>query len=256
MKRIINWIVFALLAFIAADGFAQETGGPSFSAAEIYGCSYNDRQGPDDLDDAVEKWNAWMDANSTGTYLAWTFTPHYAVNNPDIDFFWMGTTADAAALGVHTDRWEATSGEAGEAFAEVADCPGHLSNMVFNIKPGAGDESYEKPVISIANCKVADGRTVDDVMAAGLQWAAYESENGMNSASFLWFPVFGHGNVDHDFRLVKVYDGGHTQLGRETAWYYGSQSWNEARQLFAGLLQCDVARVYNGTLRRYDAGPE
>ena len=100
---------------------------------------------------------------------------------------------------------------------------------------------------------MADGRSTDDVVVAAQEWAAYEVENGMNSSSWMWFPVFGDGAVDLDFRLVKGYSGGHTQLGREVAWYHNSQSWNAARRIFAGLVQCDVARVYNGTLRRYVA---
>lgn len=252
MKRITHSMTFACLVFFSGLGIAtaQDEAGPSLTATEVYGCKYNDRQGPDDLDDAVEEWNDWMDANSPRSYFAWTFTPHYDANSPDVDFLWLGVAPNAAALGAHTDR--SISGGASAPFAEVADCAVHLNVASLLMKPGTGAPS-DNLVISIANCKVADGRAVDDVISAGLKWGAYEIENGMKSPSWIWFPVFGGGAVDVDFRLIKGYSGGHTQLGQETDWYYSTQQWNAARRTFAGLAQCDVPRVYNGTLRRYVA---
>ena len=62
MKKNLIAAVAATLVFVSGAAVAQdEQEMPSFSPVETFTCNYNEGMGPADLDDAVDKWNKWMD---------------------------------------------------------------------------------------------------------------------------------------------------------------------------------------------------
>ncbi len=253
LKTITQLVLSSLIAVGGiAPAAAQDDTGPDFAAVDLYTCKYKDRQGPRDLDDAVKKMNDWMDKSDASAYTAWSFTPHYVTDQQDFDFLWIGASPDYATMGVSNDRYLESGGDVAEAFAKVADCAVHINVASLNVKPLPEGPPDQTPVISIANCTVADGRRMDDVVAANVKWGVARANNGSTAGTWMWFPVFGGGDVGFDFTIVNGY-AGHTELGQEMNAYFASQSWKAARQTFAGLVSCDVARVYNGMLRRSPA---
>lgn len=241
--------IVALLLAWQSPASAQDDG-MEFDSVEIYACSYNDRQGPEDLDRAVVRWNRWMDQSGAEPYMAWTFTKHYVTAEQEFDFLWIGAAPDAATMGAGADHYRANGGEMAEMFAEIANCPTIVNAVSLQVKEPAEERpASDTPVLTIATCTVAEGRRTEDAIAAISRWGEHRNEGGSAANTYIWFPAWGAGAVEADFQLVNSYPN-HAAMGQEMQWYLDNEEWNNARQALAGLVSCDVPRVYDGTTRR------
>ncbi len=95
---------------------------------------------------------------------------------------------------------------------------------------------------------MADGVTFNDVAPALAEWSQYRGDHGSTSGMWVFFPAYGGGREDFDFRFVAAWQNLEDQ-GRD--WdQYSESGWKKADELFAGKLACDAARVYLATNRR------
>ncbi len=101
---------------------------------ELYACTYNDRKDSGDLDDVVDKWNAYMDSKGNDSYAAWTLTPNYFGPNQEFDVIWMAASKNAIAMGETADAWHADNDGIADDFAEVLTCNGHSNFASVNYK--------------------------------------------------------------------------------------------------------------------------
>ena len=222
---------------------------PSFAPVETYTCNYNEGMGPDDLDGAVDKWNAWMDDEGQTNYFAATLVPIY-YGAETFDFGWLGFNLTGSEMGAGTDHWLAKGGEHQANFAAVADCDTHSGFASTRVKEAYddGEEDDGQFVLTFTDCKITTEDDSVDILGAISQWTAYATEQGYKNSAFVMFPVYGGGGAEVDFKMVQGYDN-FSDLGED--WErYGKGDYIKAGEFNPGLYDCDDARVYLGTVRR------
>ncbi len=229
-----------------ADGHESEE--PNIYPVEAYTCKYNDGKGPADLDKVIAAWNEWMDEEDADNYFAMTLTPHY-FGGETFDVGWLGSARTATELGVGADNWRANGGEHAAAFASVLTCDSHSNFATMQVKQPPERTSPDSLVISFADCSAAEGKTMDDVFTAMDAWTAYTTEQGYTNGAWVMFPAFGVNDADFDFKLVNAYDN-HADMGKGYDMYANGGGYQKHVELMDGVMVCDVARVYDGTVRR------
>jgi hypothetical protein len=259
MKKVLTAATSALMFLLVASGaIAQDEEGAEepVRPVESWTCNYRDGKGPDDLDAVIDEWNAWMDENGTGDYFAATMTPQYYGEWP-FDIGWIGAWSDGHAMGSGTDAWVYDSGDLPDKFFEVIDCNSHSSWVSMRVREQAdtGAESDGHFVLNFSNCSFEeDGGGYDAFMSAQKEWNAYADEHGFVSSAFVWWPIAGESDNDYDFKYV-VATPDHTTSGAN--WQlFADGHWQKSEELFDGVLDCDISRVYDGTVRRTMAEDE
>ena len=246
-KRAVAVLIAGLMIMVGSGGAnAQDTEAYPFTPVEAFICKYNDRQDRDDLNNAVKRFNDWMAANERNGYIAWILTPHSYTAEQDFDFIWLGASPDYRAAGAGKQNWIENGGAIQAAFNEVASCNAHVNAASLQVR-GSGGASPPNPVITISNCTVADGRAMSDVVAGVAAWGAEQTSRGWPGSTYMWFPVFGGNPGNADFTMVGGFEN-HAVLGEYLHQWFASETWDETRMRFGGLLSCDVARVYDATL--------
>jgi hypothetical protein len=256
MKRLVTALVSCSLMLSCGVGIADEHEGEADEAnvatpVEMFACKYNEGKGPADLDAATKNWNAWADKNGVDDYSAWTLVPYYSGPEQDFDVLWLGGSDDAKTLGRVQDTWLATGSKEAEGFAEVVSCDVHAAYAVLRMKKPPKRDNPSNIVISFSDCNTAEGITFDDLYVPLIEWGKYKGDNGSTAGMWVFFPSYGGGGEEFDFKWVTA----HQNLENMGAdWDQFSESgWQKAGELFAGKLQCDSSRSYLATNRRMAA---
>ena len=256
MKKLQTALVSGCLLLSAGIGIADEHGGEADEAnvavpVEMFACKYNEGKGPADLDAATRKWNAWADKNGVDDYSAWTLVPYYSGPDQDFDVLWLGGSDNAKTLGRVQDTWLATGSKEAEGFAEVVSCDTHAAYAVLRMKKPPKRENPSNIVISFSDCSTAEDVTFDDLYMPIIEWGKYKGEHGSTAGMWVFFPSYGGGGEDFDFKWVTAHQN-LEDMGAD--WDQFSESgWKKAGELFAGKLQCDSSRSYLATNRRMAA---
>lgn len=245
MKKIIllGAILFLPVTSVFAD--SHETEKPTFTPIETYTCDYNDGKGPADLEKVIKSWNDWMDKEGHDEYFAALLTPVY-FGEPMFDVGWLGVWKNGNVMGSLSDSWHTKGGKIAGGFAEVLTCKSHTNFASQNIRKGKpdDDESDKDFVLSFSNCSMKEGKKLEEFMTAQKEWNAYADEHGIREANWMWWPVSGEANNDYDFKLLAGVDD-HTMAGAN--WQlYSEGHFQKSNELFYGLVDCDIGRVYNG----------
>jgi hypothetical protein len=217
---------------------------------ELYGCKYNEGMGSSDLDKVVATWNDWADDHGMDDYTAWTLTKFYSGPEQDFDYLWMGVSSSAKSLGAAQDDWIANGGKAAAAFEKLGPCEVHANYAAVNFKPPArGDGPPSSLVMAFSDCNIAEGKSFGEDVAPALgAWAKYRTDHGSSASIWAFFPVYGGGGEEHDFKYVTGHTS-HEQQGID--WdAYSAGGYIKAGEIFGDVLVCDSSRVYNATLRR------
>jgi hypothetical protein len=250
MKKLLKAIsVVATLVPIAigtAVAQVSEEGMGKVIPVELFACSYNNRQDAGDLDQVIARWNAWMDERNNDTYAAWTLTPYHYGPNQDFDLIWMGAYKDGNAMGAGTDQWFAEGGDINDGFEEVLTCTGHfgLSSAMYKSPPG--NETPGTAIITMMDCELNEGHRYSDIKAAELAWAKHMTSTGSMAGTFHWFPVFGGGEAEYDYKVVNAYEN-YTALGADFERFANGGGREASTEIFADIDDCDDARVYIAT---------
>ena len=256
MKRLGTALLSCSLMLSGGVGIADEHEGEADEAnvatpVEMFACKYNEGKGPADLDAATGKWNAWADKNGVDDYSAWTLVPYYSGPEQDFDVLWLGGSDNAKTLGRVQDTWLATGSKEAEGFAEVIGCDVHAAYAVLRMKKPPKRDNPSNIVISFSDCNTADGITFDDLYVPLIEWGKYKGDNGSTAGMWVFFPSYGGGGEEFDFKWVTAYQN-LEDMGAD--WDQFSKSgWEKAGELFAGKLQCDSSRSYLATNRRMAA---
>lgn len=221
---------------------ADEKSGGGISPVETFACKFNEGKGWADLNVAIEKWNAWADQQGIDDYAAWTLRPYYSGPDQDFDVFWLGGAGSAKSLGSTQDKWIATGSEAGAAFNDAIDCNAHGNFAVLNVKQPPERENPGNIVISFSDCVVNDGLSWSDVGPSLMEWGKYRESHGSTSGMWVFFPAYGGGGEDFDYKFVSAWQ----NLEDQGADYdqYGEAGWKKAAELMGGKHECDSSRVY------------
>lgn len=82
-----------------------------------------------------------------------------------------------------------------------------------------------------------------------LKWADYAESVGSTGAYWHWFPVFGGGDADFDYKLVSAYPT-FAAIGADFEHLANGGGRKVAQETFGDLGDCDDARVYVSNNRR------
>ena len=221
-----------------ASAQAQD-GPPQFRPLEIWTCSFNDGKDQGDMDDVYE--SLVEDAGDTA-YAAFQINPYFAGQfAQNFDFVFLGAWADGSVMGADLATY---LGMPDDDWDEVADCQGSMfaSNW---IQPMAAPNDMGNFVITVSDCTVDHGSSAAQAVGAIVRFNDYRVANGKTIGTLVWFPVYGGGDADFDFKLAHVYEGAQ-QLGDSFKWTIDNAAYNVSNSLRQGLVSCDDARLYTG----------
>ena len=251
MKRILTVSAAAALLFGMAPALADnhEQEARRFVPVETFTCNYRAGKGPADLDKVIGNWNEWMDDNGAEDYFAMTLTPHYFGENT-FDVGWLGSWPSGEAMGRGTDMWMSKGSEVGQQFDEVLECNSHSNFATTELKsPGEGP-APDTLVLAFSDCTgPEDSEKWADLFNGVDAWSQYQTETGYHEGTWMMFPVYGSGDMEFDFKMVSSWDN-HTENGQDYQRYGDQQDWDKHGELVGGLMDCDVARVYDARVLR------
>lgn len=241
-----------VLAASSAGVFAEDeqTEYPPMNVVEGWTCKYREGKGPEDLDKANAAWNKWMDETGQNEYAAAIITPNM-VGEYAFDFGWLGVAKTGKVFGESSHLYMTESGDVGKLFEETITCDSHtawVSMLVDTPDDDDADEDDKDFILSISNCSIKDDHTFEDYMAATKEWDAYAKEHGIKGVGWVWFPVAGEKNNDYDFKFAGAEDD-FVELGENWQKFMDGH-WQKSSELFEDVVDCDVPRVYTGTMIR------
>lgn len=245
MRRLIlAAVTAAITGCLASMPAAAQDSGPAFQPLEMWACSFRDRKDQGDMDQVYE-----LVEEGTGgvPYAAWQLNPYMAGNRyEDFDFIYLGAWADGSTMGADLENYFTNASDAAEAWEETAECAGFLyASSTIQAVPDSDDEGAGNFMLSISDCKIAHGRTGAQAIGAIRRFNDYRVANGAVVPTFAWFPAFGGGNAEYDFKLAQAYTGPQG-LGDWVSWAIDNQSYNVRNAMTQGLVECDEARLYLG----------
>ena len=262
MRKIIVTLMSSVCFFVVGIGTAiadsHESDEPLFDPAtpiEIYACKYNEGYGMSDIEVATAKWNDWADDRGMTDYSAWILTAFYYGADQDFDFLWAGGSSSGQALGATQDDWIANGGKIAEAFDEASTCDAHGSFASLEIKSPPEREDAENLMVSFSDCNLSDGTNFSDIAPSLKAWGEYREGHGSGAGMWVWFPVYGGGGEEFDFKFIAAYE----SLADQGADFdeYGRTGVAKARELFRGKVACDSSRVYvTRNVRRAESDDE
>ena len=259
MKRLLISVLSGGLVFIVSVGAVHadghEGGPPPANPVEIFACKFNEGMGMADLDGPIKKFNAFADKQGWNQYTAWVLSKYYAGPSQDFDMLWVGFTPTSQIMGRMQDTFVAEGAKVQAAFDAVTPCHTHANVASLTIKSPPERSQTENLVVSMSDCNVTDGMTMDDVMPGLMEWGKYREGHGSKAGMWIWFPAYGQGGEDFDFKFVTA----HENLEDQGAdWdQYSAEGWQKADELFEGKLDCDSSRVYlASSARRAESNEE
>jgi hypothetical protein len=251
MKKLLAAAAAGLLVFGTGIALADSHEGDEprwFAPVEAWTCDYRDGKGPSDLEPVIDAWNAWMDDRDQTDYFAVTMVPHYYGENT-FDIGWLGSWPGGAAMGKGEDLWLREGGEVAAGFFEIIDCDSHSNFATAELKEPGNESPPDNIVLAFSDCTVNEDAEWEAVWAGLEGWAAYQEEHGYGEGTWIMFPAYGGGGAEFDFKIVSGYDS-HTEMGADYELYVKRADYLKYGELLGSLVECDDARVYNGTVRR------
>jgi len=240
MTRLLISALAIVSIYAAGLAAAQaQDGPPQFRPIELWVCNFNDGKDQGDMDDVYEDI---VEASGDTAYAAFQLNPYFAgERGQNMDFFYLGAWADGSVMGADMAGYLGTPDE---AWDETVDCQGSL--MASNwIQPIDAPDDSGNFVMTVSDCDVDHGSSAAQAIGAISRYNDYRVANGMTIGTLVWFPVYGGGEADFDFKLVHVYPGAQ-QMGDSFKWSVDNAAYNVSNSLRQGLVSCDEARLYAG----------
>jgi len=246
-------VVALPLLFSVGLSQAQDQQNPKFVPIEMYTCQYNKGKGSKDLQRVVDKWNKWTDENDSTPYTAWLLTPFIFDSSNNFDVGWIGAWPDGNAMGTSLATWLEKGGNLQGEFDRVIDCSSHATAASVMIKPPGGDWPGETGMTVFADCNIAEGKTVQDAMAAHNEWVKHLNDNGSKAGLWVFWPGFGSNEkgddigpsgISYDYKIVGAHPDMRS-IGADWESFTNGGGWRKAQELTNGVLQCDSPRVYS-----------
>lgn len=249
-KTFILSIMTSLLLLVGSGTVLSQDDGIKVIPVELFSCSYNDGKGSADLDKVVDKWNKWADDQGLDDYAAWTLTPYYFGPDQDFDVIWLGAGKDAIALGKSQDSYNVENAGLHNAFNEVLSCDAHVNFASINFKAAPKGATPENSVLTFSDCKYDKGVSFPGLSAAMGEWAQHLNDAGSTAAIFHWYPAYGGGGEEFDFKWITAYKN-LEDLGADYERYGNGGGFVTRGRLMGHLIDCDSSRAYLANNRRY-----
>ena len=253
MKNKVSAFLIGILLVSAWSGGASAKGSPPWKIVpvDLWTCSFNDRQDMGDLDNWVSRFNNWADEQEDNTYVAWTMTSSYwGANQTGWDFLWLGVWTDANAMGQGWDSWNATNEGLMSDFAAISSCDNHGNFASAAYRLPQNDGTPQSGVLTVSDCKLRHGVPFSAVDGAMRRWVGVLDNAGSRAALYHWYPVFGGGGEEFDYKEVYAYEN-YSELGADYERRGNGRLFEQSQALFDHLVDCDSARVYDVKSRRW-----
>ena len=243
MKKLLTLasVAAGILLAGAAVTFAQDNGVPQFRPIELWVCNYRERKDQSDFDKVLEDL---VRVTADDAYAAYRLTPNFVPPDQDFDFIYLGVWESGATMGRDMAHYAAMAGDIDEAWNDTVDCPASLMYASSMIQPPTGDGA-ERFMLTVSDCEVGDDLSNGQAIGALQRFNDYRVANGSTVGTFAWFPVYGGGDVDFDFKLAQTYSGPE-HFGDSFQWFVDNQAYLVQQGMLGGIVSCDVPRVYNG----------
>lgn len=244
MKRLLLAATTAACTLFMGTGlsFAQD-GAPQFAPVELWACSYRDGKDHGDFADVLEDLVEFTgDIPSASRML----TPYLRGPQQAMDFIYIATWPDGSTMGRDVGNYMENGSDADEAWEETVECNASLlyARLLIN-QPSAEPDNDNNFILTVSDCKVAHGRSTGQAIGAIQRYNEYRVAGGSDITTLLWFPVYGGGGAEFDFKLVHAYDN-YQHLGDSFQWVIDNQAYTVNQDMTDGLVSCDEARVYIG----------
>ena len=251
MKKTPILLLLVSLVFLTAMGTTSaQDDGFLVIPVELFACTYNDGKSSADLDTVVDKWNKWADKEGIDNYAAWTLTPYYYGPEQEFDVIWLGAGKDAVALGKTQDTYLAENAGLHADFDDVLSCQAHANFASLNYKAAPEGRAPNNEVLTFSDCSYQQGATFQDVGAAMGKWSKHLSDGGSATTIFHWYPVYGGGKEEFDFKWIQIHEN-FAALGADYERYGNGGGFAVNGRLFNHLIECDSTRAYVAQNRRY-----
>lgn len=239
MNTMRNAVSGMLTVLLATWGISTQADNHTENAkgvpVEFWSCSFNQGKDMNDLDEAIDAYNAWADKNDD-SQVAWVMTPEFFGPENTIDVGWLGTWPDGNAWGKQQDAFDATGGKVMGGFMDAVTCSAH--EMATSLGINSPEEPPENGVVLFSRCTVAEGKTPEDAVAAHRQVAAkMGGTTGANS--WLFFPGSGSSSDGSGYQYWQVlgFDN-HAELGAAWENYTNAGGWKTVDATLAGITSC------------------
>lgn len=226
------------------DASAQEQGAPTPTPIiEVFGCNFVNNSDMGDWNALATRFNAWADRNNLKDYTAFTMTPYVHSDQLTYDVLWLGAFPNGAAMGADEALYFARGADIDAAFGAIVDCSIHQHFAELNLREPQGPPPETDGIASFSDCKVGDGRTVDEAIEALGEWNDYLTERGSDLFSAMLFPLAGESDeADYTFKLVEGF-ASIEAYGRDID-VYTSGGFRRADELLGRVIDCDSPRLY------------
>lgn len=222
--------------------FAQDEGVPQFRPVELWACSYRDGKDESDFDDVLEDL---VEAVGDDVYAAFRLAPVFRGPDQAFDFIYLGVWESGASMGSDMAGYAETMGDVNEAWDETVDCPASIMFASLRIQDDAGDDGPGNFMLTVSDCSLGHGMSNGQALGALTRFNDYRVANGSTVGTIVWFPVYGGGGADFNFKLAHVYSGAQ-HFGDSFQWFVDNQAYLVQEDMMSGVVSCDVPRVYNG----------
>lgn len=244
MKRLLLAAMIAACTLFTGMGltFAQD-GPPQFAPVELWACDFRDGMDQGDLNDIYEDLVSL--AGDTPTAIR-HLIPYLRGPQQDMDFIYLQTWPNGSTMGGDVASYMENGTAVDEDWEETVDCSASLlyGRLMIN-QPSADPDADDNFMLTVSDCIIADGRSAGQAIGAIEQYNEYRVANGSDITTLLWFPVYGGGGAEFDFKLIHAYDD-YQELGDSFQWVVDNQAYQVNQQMTDGLVSCDEARVYIG----------
>jgi len=234
--------VFTASRAIAQQPQQQQQQGPA-AVVELFSCKFNNGKNMGDLRSASNRFKTWADQNAVTDYTAVTMTPYAFSDQVDYDVVWLGAWPNGTAMGVDEAKWFATGAQTLAALEAVTDCGTHALFAAIPIHTPAGPPAERNGLTMFRDCKLHEGRTPAEAIAAMRQWTDYMAGRGSAGFDAILFPLAGKSSeADYTFKSVHAFSSVE-ELGRGIDLYTtgGVQMQN---QILGRVIACDSPRIY------------
>jgi len=244
MKRLLLAATTAACTLFMGTGltFAQD-GPPQFAPVELWACDYRDGMDQGDLDDVLEDLAELGGDTPNAIRMLY---PYLRGPQQAMDFIYIETWPNGSTMGRDVNNYFENGADVSEAWNDTVECSASLlyGRLMIN-QPSAEPDDDNNFILTVSDCNVAHGRSNGQAIGAIQRYNEYRVANGSDITTLLWFPVYGGGGAEFDFKQVHVYND-YQHLGDSFQWVVDNEAYAVNQDMTDGLVSCDEARVYIG----------
>jgi len=248
MNRLLTAVLMCTVAVSTGIQAVQAQEEAGASPVEAFYCNIREGKGRKDIEKAVDKFNAWSDANAADDgYTAWMLAPQFATQLETPDLIWLGSWENGVEMGNGIGKYLAEGGDVQASFEAALECNGHALASSVEINAPAGPP--ENGVVMFTQCSMAEGKTWQDAMGAHKANAAAMTEMGGKGSSWMFFPMLGGSSEGFDYWSVTAFQSW-PDFGAAYEMYVNGGGWQKAMGIMQGNVTCGDPTVWDAYLVR------